>query len=477
MSSIESKRVCEPPVGMLDPSERKKIKMCSDDPEDHSLECSPTYDSKGNSENSSEANELEEKITQANVSSKGTEYSKEDYPADLVDFKEDGDDGSEDNHDADHHYDDCKDSKFDSEGSQVRDAPEQVACSGKQDNDCNIVEQAQLTLECEQSGKISLRIVFDIKVFQKLKMEMSQLPPEKASLTYVITVEKGSMKVFEQNLDRTLEHSNSFPLEYQLQLGSEYKIKAMIQKCSSLDSNFTTFMTLEACHRKVLQKWQLEKLMNKAEHFEVQEANGEKLEVKYAYRNKPPHYFDNIKNNRSNIMEVYIKDNNGDPGCPINGQIKGLFFAVRPEPSTMEVPNVSPFGERRITIPIDQLVESNTRLYFADFWCHYKRHWVTLVVTKPDTNTDTFCKEHLLELSLERNPFFFCKTSSIDGHESTQKPKFYCCEEPTVELFYTENIDLNEHSITWATVETLGKRGSSTPGGIPKRQQCSTCNL
>ena len=284
------------------------------------------------------------------------------------------------------------------------------------------------------------------------------------------------MKVSEQSVKRSLEHRNSFPLEYQLQLGSEYKIKVMIQKCSSFDSNFTTFITLEACHRKVLQKCQLEKLMKKAENFEAPE--GEKLEVKYAYRNKPLYYFANIKDNKSNIMEVYIKDNNGDPGCPINGQIKGLFFAVRPEPDTMEVPDVSPFGERRITLPIDQLITSDTRLYFADFWCHYKHHWVTLVVTKPDTNPDTFCKEHLLDSFLgKRIPFFFCKLPTIAGQESIQKPKFYCCREPRVEIFYTENVDLNEDYITWDTVRTLRRRGSSTPGGIPKRSQCTTCNL
>jgi hypothetical protein len=30
-------------------------------------------------------------------------------------------------------------------------------------------------------------------------------------------------------------------------------------------------------------------------------------------------------------MEVYIKDDNGDPGYLINGQTNGLFFAIRPD--------------------------------------------------------------------------------------------------------------------------------------------------
>ena len=449
--------------------------MSLDDSEDDSGECSPGYDghSKGNDEEYSKDNDSDEKNTKENVSSKGSEYSGKEYSADLGDSKEDPDIlEAHDTHSADHHDDDCK----------VSGELEQQNCSAKQDNNSNAVEQTKLTLECEESRKISLRIDFDNNIFQKLKTEISQLPPEKALIKYVISVEKVYpfySKVFEDTLIRTLEYCNIFPLGYQMHLGSKYKIKVIIQRYSSLDSNFTTFTSLEVCHRKVLQKWELKKLKNKAEEFEVRKANGEKLLVKYAYRNKPPDYFAKIKNNRSNIMEVYIKDNNGDPGCPINGQLKGLFFAVRPEPRTMEISTASPFGERRIILPIDKLIKSNTRLYFADFWCHYEKHphHVTLVVTKPNSDPDTFCKEHLLELSLEKNPFFFCKTNSIFGPDGDQNLKFYCCREPRVEIFFTENIDLNEDYITWHTVTTLGKRGSSTPGGIPKRQQCSTCNL
>ena len=460
-------------------SGRKKFKMSLDDSEDHPEECSPDYDghskgndeeghSKGNDEEYIKDNDSNENSTKENVSSNGSEYSGDEYSVNLADTKEDSDileAVSQDSYRADHHDDDCR--------------TEQQNCSAKQNNSSNAAEQAKMTLECEDSGKISLRIDFKNNIFQKLKTEMSQLPPEKAMIKYVITVEKVSVKVYEHNLVRTLEYCNTFPLEFQLHLGNEYKIKVMIQKYSSLDSNFTTLTSLEVCHRKVLLKGELKKLMNKAEEFEVREANGETLLVKYAYRNKPDHYFENIKNNRSNIMEVYIKDNNGDPGCPINGQIEGLFFAVRPEPSTMEISTASPFGKRRIILPIDKLIKSNTRLYFADFWCHYEKHphYVTLVVTKPNSDPDTFCKEHLLELSLEKNPFFFCKTNSIFGPDGDQNLKFYCCREPRVEIFFTENIDLNEDYITWHTVRTLGKRGSSTPGGIPKRQQCSTCNL
>ena len=152
---------------------------------------------------------------------------------------------------------------------------------------------------------------------------------------------------------------------------------------------------------------------------------------------------------------------------PLMEKSNGLFFGVRPEPSTMEIPTVSPFGRRRIILPIDKLVKYNT-LYFADFWCHNKIHYVTLVVTKPYTDADIFCREHLPNLSLERNPFLFCERSFTFRQGSAQKPEFYCCEEPRVEIFYTEDVYLDKDYINWDTVRTIG-RGSSTPGGKTKK--------
>ena len=115
------------------------------------------------------------------------------------------------------------------------------------------------------------------------------------------------------------------------------------------------------------------------------------------------------------------------PGVPSIG--------VRPEPTTMEIPTVSPFGRRRVILPIDKLVKSNRRLYFADFWCHNEIHYVTLVVTKPNTDAYIYCREHLPKLSLESNPFLYQDTFDPFLQDGTKKPEFYCCEEPRVEIF------------------------------------------
>jgi hypothetical protein len=45
------------------------------------------------------------------------------------------------------------------------------------------------------------------------------------------------------------------------------------------------------------------------------------------------------------IMEPYMKDNNGDQASPINGAIKGLFFAARVDRISGLPPQQSPFGD------------------------------------------------------------------------------------------------------------------------------------
>ena len=286
-----------------------------------------------------------------------------------------------------------------------------------------------------------------------------------------------------RNTKRTIKFSKNFisseiemPLPVKLQLGHNYKFAVRLLVFSQFQAKYTTVLTKEIQHREVLLKSELTKLMQKAKNFQSRGRNSQRLPVEFAYRNKPRRYFNNIKNNRSNIMEVYIKDNNGDPGCPINGQIKGLFFAVRPEPSTFNIPDESLFGNTRIFLKIEKLIQPHVKIYFADFWCHKNIHHATLVATKQNSKADKFCEEYLVKLNMRNNPFFY-KDSVTDHRYGVTESVFYCCKEPRVEILYTENIDLNKDYIQWRrNVPTIG-RGSSTPGGIPKQESCNTCNL
>ena len=329
---------------------------------------------------------------------------------------------------------------------------------------------SKLTVKSNGPRKIILILQLDSTTLGRIGQTQELNLEVEASNTTRNT--KRTMRFFENYISSEIE----LPLPVELQLGHNYKFVVRLQLFSQFHGKSTTILTKEIKHREVLIKPELNKLMQKAKGFQSRGSNRQRLPVEFAYRNKPRHYFNNIKNNRSNIMEVYMKDNNGDPGCPINGQIKGLFFAVRPEPSTMDIPDESLFGDTRVFLPIEKLIQPDITIYFADFWCHKKIHYLTLVATKRNSKADIFCKEHLLKLNMGNNPFFY-KDSSTNYRYGVTEAAFYCCREPRVEILYTENIDLSKDYMQWQQrVQTIG-RGSSTPGGIPKQESCKTCNL
>src|SRR6218665_547232 len=175
----------------------------------------------------------------------------------------------------------------------------------------------------------------------------------------------------------------------------------------------------------------------------------------WLYRNKHPKYFEDILRNRGGIMEVYVKDNSGDPGCPINGRIQGLFFmaSVQRGSQTGEPDRRSAFGSCRLRIAVEQILNSTPNLYFADFYCmrSNKIHYVTLVATRPGSIADRLCADRLLALGVvypNCNPFLyedFCGEFRVSA-----KNKLY------VELLYTEGIDIREYQLEQG-LRTFGK--------------------
>jgi hypothetical protein len=135
----------------------------------------------------------------------------------------------------------------------------------------------------------------------------------------------------------------------------------------------------------------------------------------WLYRNQSESYFESILRNNRGLMEVVIKDNSGDPGSPINGKLKGLFFMARNEDGQPQ--RNSPFGPCRLQVPPEVLLDVNTNLYFTDFYCMQGvTHYVTLVATKQGSEADDFCSSRLLPLSLDDtngNPFLFRENGEL----------------------------------------------------------------
>ena len=225
-------------------------------------------------------------------------------------------------------------------------------------------------------------------------------------------------------------------------------------------------------HTAVLTQWELLSLLFRAIFYLQQEGNVMKP-IQYMYRNKPRSYFEHIITQRGGIMEVYSKDLNGDPGCPINTQIDGLFFNVWVDSKKGQLPKTSPFGECRLVIPAEKLLTEDYNLYFADFYCHSGLHYITVVAANEGSEADIFCQKSLISLPFQNteNPFFFY---------NAEKRKFYTSTDVRVEILYTENIDirkeLNFDPRCFYRVTPIFA-GSSKFLGKPKNETCDICNL
>ena len=184
------------------------------------------------------------------------------------------------------------------------------------------------------------------------------------------------------------------------------------------------------------------------------------------YRNKPSGYFQEIEEKYDNIMYPYRKDRNGDRYCPANERIRGLFFNGRREKKKGQgLPKYFLFGDTRVIVPAFLILNSDSSLYFCDFWCHRDEHHVTVVVTRARSETDIFCQEFLL--SLDRGCNGYLELDDRTGHVSINQNTW-------VEVFFTESVDLLAEGVKW---EHGHCHGVSRPDGMPKPDHCDVCNF
>ena len=95
------------------------------------------------------------------------------------------------------------------------------------------------------------------------------------------------------------------------------------------------------------------------------------------FRNHHAQYFEDIRKDVMNVMSMAPKNPDGDPGCPITNHLNGIEFYVGQKNC---LPRNSPFGDTRLLIPLDRLINhSSYNLYFADLYCYGRGHHVLLV--------------------------------------------------------------------------------------------------
>ncbi|XP_064613031.1 uncharacterized protein LOC135476829 [Liolophura sinensis] len=187
------------------------------------------------------------------------------------------------------------------------------------------------------------------------------------------------------------------------------------------------------------------------------------------YRKKTKEYFGDIFLNHGGVMHPYLKDNTGDPKCPITNRLKGLFFSTAI--SGAQLP--SSFGPHRFVVPLIALLQNMGpwQFYFADFYCLDKDkrfHHVNLVLCEKDTDAYKMCEECLLRLPSE-NPFL---------QVAADHSKCLVNSHIKVEIIYTKEIDIVRMCRDMgAEMQTVPSYETSDPRGIPKNPKCLNCNI
>lgn len=194
--------------------------------------------------------------------------------------------------------------------------------------------------------------------------------------------------------------------------------------------------------------------------------------VTHLYRSKPILNFLKIFNNTGGIMKKYIKNFGGDPASTLNRKLHGLFFSANVDTLTGQPPAVSYYGDQRIHIPVGLMINQNTNMYFADFYCHYINHHVTLVITLKGSEADAFCRPRLLALNPAYNEFLYRRPHEQHAMVNTKV---------TVEVFYTEDLNIVEllrlKFAYLTSVKQSGNAALKTVIGLPKRKDCKICNI
>lgn len=190
------------------------------------------------------------------------------------------------------------------------------------------------------------------------------------------------------------------------------------------------------------------------------------FQIEMFYRDMGKEYFTGVMENEKGMMKVYVKDTNGDPCCPINGRLDGLFFQVNLSFWNKEIFPYSVFGPVRLKIPSKAMFDMCPNMYFADFYCYApdKPHHVTLVMTKTDSEADKFCKEHLPQIDPQNN----CFLRFTDPTTHLLRCNIW------FEIFFTEDIDINK--VQGAEISEVN-HNIERKGPQIKNITCSHCNV
>ena len=197
--------------------------------------------------------------------------------------------------------------------------------------------------------------------------------------------------------------------------------------------------------------------------------------VQYFYRNKSFQYYNVIMQQLNGEMRPYLKSNGGEQGSVLNGRLPGLFFSTLLDSNTNKPSTQSHYGPMRLYVQSQFMFNPHCNLYFGDFYCHFKRHHVTIILTSKSSPCNRFCQQYLLPLNIFSNPYLrICMAENGGSFVVLANMNV------TVDIFHTETINvlwvLRRNVGYFEETKTVG-RGYAPPSGIPKNICCEICNL
>ncbi|GMT27026.1 hypothetical protein PFISCL1PPCAC_18323, partial [Pristionchus fissidentatus] len=299
---------------------------------------------------------------------------------------------------------------------------------------------------------------FDVHVSSTKLDVVWKAPHVSGQLTYEVSVAEG--KNFPFSLEFPANHTK---YSIRAKAGESYQVSITAKKIA----NGVIVARGQRTIKAIFSDAELQLLYEKAVKY-----TGTRMHpFEILYRCKPKPYWDDIHHNCRNVMERYMKDDNGQPANSINGVISGLFFSARLLPNGT-LPCSSPFGNVRMLVQAFMLLDpENVNIYFADFYCNKQAHYVTIVVAVKGGETDNYASKCLIPLDMRNNPWL---KYLIRPDGDKWKFLFYAACSVWVEILFTENVPLN-----WGRFDQIQATGLGTSkiGGLSNNKSCTTCNL
>ena len=155
-------------------------------------------------------------------------------------------------------------------------------------------------------------------------------------------------------------------------------------------------------------------------------------DVQFFIRTKPRNYYEDLLKNNNGMMYPILKENLGNPGCPINGSLSGLFFTANNFAQEKPLGR----GDMKLYIPASVMFNDHSSLYFADFYTSDIVPYVTLVLTTKDSSADVFARKNLCPLDPVDNAYLIYR-------EKDKKTRILVTANILVFIYYTNPINLH----------------------------------